>query len=150
MMIACAHALPRSSATTAMATPGTAACFAAKTWTDRQPKPLGSMYVPVADAKMALRLLVEGMSIRATERTTGVGRNTICKLLVFFGEACRRFLDDRMRGLTLEHLQFDEQWTWVFKKQGRLTTTEKAECHDIGDMYLWTCIDQNTKLMPAF
>jgi hypothetical protein len=28
--------------------------------------------------------------------------------------------------------------------------TERAERHDIGDVYLWTCIDQKTKLMPSF
>jgi IS1 family transposase len=50
----------------------------------------------------------------------------------------------------LTHLQFDEQWTYVYKKQSRLTTLEKAEKHDEGDVYLWTCIDQQTKLMPAF
>jgi IS1 family transposase len=108
------------------------------------------MYVPVADAKLALRLLAEGMSIRATERTTGIHRDTVCKLLVMFGEACQRFLDQRMRGLTLTHLQFDEQWTYVAKKQSRLTMNEREESSETGDMYLWTCIDQKTKLMPGF
>jgi IS1 family transposase len=55
-----------------------------------------------------------------------------------------------MRGLSLTHLQFDEQWTFVKKKQGRLTTLEKSRRHEIGDVYLWTCIDQKTKLMPSF
>ena len=90
------------------------------------------------------------MSIRATERITGVHRDTICKLIVYFGDACQRFLDERMRGLTLTHLQFDEQWTYVDKKQSRLTIDERAELHDMGDIYLWTCIDQKTKLMPRF
>lgn len=121
-----------------------------KTWIEEKPKPLGSMTIPVADAKLALRLLVEGMSIRGTERTTGVNRNTICKLLVFFGQACQRFLDARMRNLTLEHLQFDEQWTFVAKKQARLTLAEREEVSDKGDVYLWTCVDQKTKLMPSF
>ena len=97
-----------------------------------------------------LRLLVEGNSIRSTERITRVHRNTICKLVVWFGEHCRRFMDARMTGLTLSHLQFDEQWTYVGKKQSRLTVDERAECSDKGDMYLWTCIDQKTKLMPSF
>src|SRR4051794_35233011 len=82
-----------------------------------EPRPLGRMTVPLESAKLVLRLLVEGMSIRATERTTGVNRNTICKLIVYFGDRCRDFLDQRMRGLRLTHLQFDEQWTYVFKKQ---------------------------------
>jgi len=119
-------------------------------WFDAEPKPLGSMRIDVATAKLALRMLTEGMSIRATERTTGLHRDTLCRLIVLFGDACRSFLDQRMRGLTLKHLQFDEQWTYVARKQARLTATEKAECHDVGDVYLWTCIDQHTKLMPSF
>jgi IS1 family transposase len=108
------------------------------------------MYVPVADAKLVLNLLTQGMSIRATERITSVNRNTICKLVVFFGDACQRFLDARMRNLTMNHLEFDEQWTFVYKKQSRLTTNERTERYDQGDIYLWTCIDQKTKLLPAF
>src|SRR5688500_18938870 len=98
-------------------------------FTDYAPKPLGDMRVDLDKAKLALRLLVEGMSIRATERTTGVEKKTICKLLVIFGQACQRFLDDQMRGLKLTHLQFDEQHMTVLKKQARLTITEKAERH---------------------
>jgi len=122
-----------------------------KTWVEvRHVKPLGAMKVPVEKAKMILRLLVEGSSIRSAERLTGVHRDTICKLLVHFGEACRRFLDERMQGLKLTHLQFDEQWTYVAKKQSRLTMTERAESSEQGDIYLWTCVDQKTKLMPSF
>ncbi len=108
------------------------------------------MRVSVDDAKLALRLLTEGNSIRATERITGLHRDTICRLLVLFGNACQSFLDARMQNLTLTHLQFDEQWTWVGRKQARLTVDEKQERHDVGDVYVWTCIDQQTKLMPSF
>ena len=122
-----------------------------KTWVEVQPvKPLRKMTIPVDDAKMVLKLLVEGSSIRSAARITGIDRGTILKLLVVFGNACQRFLDTRMQGLTLTHLRFDEQWTYVAKKQSRLTTTERAECCDKGDVYLWTCIDQRTKLMPSF
>lgn len=119
-------------------------------FTDYDPKPLGEMRVDLDKAKLALRMLTEGMSIRATERTTGIGRNTLCRLIVLYGTACRKFLDDRMHGLKMTHLQFDEQWTFVGKKQARLTVDEKAERHDIGDIYLWTCVDEKTKLMPSF
>jgi transposase-like protein/IS1 family transposase len=122
-----------------------------KTLIDEQPdKPLGAMRVPTETAKLVLRLLTEGSSIRATERITGVHRDTICKLIVHFGEACRRFLDERMRGLKVSHLQFDEQWTWIAKKQSRLTTDERQLSHDQGDVYIWTCVDQKSKLMPSF
>jgi transposase-like protein/IS1 family transposase len=121
-----------------------------KKFIDRSNRPLGDMRIDIDAAKQALRLLVEGMSVRATERVTCLHRDTLCKLIVHFGTACQRFLDQKMRGLTLGHLQFDEQWTYVAKKQSRLTMTEREECHDQGDIYLWTCIDKNTKLMPSF
>ncbi|HVX16265.1 MAG TPA: hypothetical protein VHC22_34080 [Pirellulales bacterium] len=108
------------------------------------------MTISVDDAKLALRMLAEGSSLRSTARITGLQRNTVCKLLLHFGDACRRFLDQRMRGLVLDHLQFDEQWTFVLKKQARLTIEQRERCHDIGDIYLWTCVDQTTKLMPSF
>ncbi|MBN2296348.1 MAG: IS1 family transposase [Pirellulales bacterium] len=122
-----------------------------KTWTEKKPQgPLGPMRIPVEKAKLALQLLLEGNSIRSTERITHIHRDTICRLIVRFGEACRDFLDERMQGLTLTHLQFDEQWTFVAKKQARLTITERENRGDIGDIYLWTCVDRKTKLMPSF
>lgn len=121
-----------------------------KVWAETPIKLLGNMRIPVETAKLALRLLTEGMSIRATERTTGLHRDTICRLIVFFGDACRDFLDSRMRNLNLTHLQFDEQWTYVAKKQARLTLEERATSHEQGDIYLWTCTDEETKLMPSF
>jgi IS1 family transposase len=97
-----------------------------------------------------LHLLVEGSSIRSVERLTGVHRDTIMRLIVQFGNQCREFLDERMQGLTLRHIQCDEIWTFVAKKQARLTVDEKAHCFDMGDMYLWTAVDQDTKLVPTF
>jgi len=108
------------------------------------------MTTKLEDANLALRLLVEGNSIRATERISGLNRNTSCKLLVKFGEKCQAFMNAKMRGLKLEHLEVDEQWTFVGKKQSRLTMNEREERHDIGDVYLWTALDQKTKLMPCF
>lgn len=125
-------------------------CLCGKRFIEEQPKPLGDMRVDLDTAKLALRLLTEGNSIRGAERITGLHRDTIMKLMVHFGIACQQFLDVRMRKLKLTHLQFDEQWTYVYKKQSRLTINQRAESATQGDMYLWTCIDQKTKLMPAF
>src|SRR5258708_23159022 len=71
-----------------------------KRFTEPTQKPLGQMRVEIETAKLVLRLLTEGMSIRATERTTGVHRDTICKLILHFANACQRLLDDRMNNLT--------------------------------------------------
>jgi transposase-like protein/IS1 family transposase len=147
-MIVCAHAQAKKHGHDRDGNQRYRCQLCGKTWTEAPPKSLGPMRIPLDDAKLALRLLTEGMSIRGTERATGLHRDTLCKLIVHFGDACRKFLRDRMQNLTLTHLQFDEQWTYVAKKQHRLTTLEKARRHDIGDVYLWTCIDQKTK--PSF
>lgn len=150
MMIACAHASHQKYGKTRKGEQRYRCNLCGHVWFDAQPNVLGDMRVPVETAKLVLNLLTQGNSIRATERITKVHRDTICKLLVFFGDACQRFMDKKMRGLKLTHLQFDEQWTWVGRKQARLTVDEKRERHDVGDVYVWTCIDQQTKLMPAF
>jgi transposase-like protein/IS1 family transposase len=150
MMVSCAHTSFQRYGKTKRGEQRYRCNLCGHVWFDEKPRPLGTMKISADTATLALRLLTEGMSIRGTERTTGLHRDTICRLVVYFGQACRRFLDQRMRGLKLDHLQFDEQWTFVFKKQARLTIEQKAKCHDMGDIYVWTCIDQQTKLMPAF
>lgn len=97
-----------------------------------------------------LHHLVEGNTLRSTTRLTGVHRTTIMNLMVRFGDACQAFMDRELRGLTLNHVEVDEIWTFVQKKQSRLTISERAERGDIGDMYLWTALDQDTKLIPTF
>ena len=97
-----------------------------------------------------LHHLVEGNTLRSTARLTGVHRTTIMNLMVRFGDACKRFMDAQLRNLTLRHVEIDEIWTFCGKKQGRLTLEEKAECYDVGDIYLWTALDQDTKLVASF
>jgi hypothetical protein len=70
--------------------------------------------------------------------------------VVVFGDACRNFMDERLRGLSLRHIQVDEQHTYVGKKQAHLTINEKATCHDIGEMYLWIALDTDTKLVASY
>jgi IS1 family transposase len=59
-------------------------------------------------------------------------------------------MDAQLRNLTLRHVEVDEIWTFVGKKQGRLTTHERAEYYDLGDVYLWTALDKYTKLVASF
>ena len=94
--------------------------------------------------------LVNGQSIRATERITGVNKNTICRLLVRIGDGCRDLLDAEMRNLSCRHFQVDEIWTFVGKKQGKLDAETKRMVFDQGDIYLWVPFDETTKLIPTF
>jgi len=97
-----------------------------------------------------IHLLVEGNSLRSVERQTGVHKKIVGRLLVKVGNACRELLDERMRDLTLDHVQVDEVWTFVQKKQAHLTLEERAERNDIRDMYLWISLAESTKLPPSF
>ncbi|HSZ58122.1 MAG TPA: hypothetical protein VK797_20835 [Tepidisphaeraceae bacterium] len=95
-----------------------------------------------------LHLLVEGNSIRSIERLTGTNRNTIMALLVKFGQKCRTFLDAKLRGLRLEHVECDEIWTFVRRKQATIFAHEDDS--KIGDQYVFTAIDQKTKLIACY
>jgi hypothetical protein len=93
--------------------------------------------------------LVEGNSIRSTSGLTGCHKTTVLKVLVRYGEACQRFLDEQLRGLTLRHVECDEIWTFYGKKQARLTMEERALRHDVGDVYVWTAQDQDSRLIAS-
>jgi len=46
-----------------------------------------------------ISMLAEGNSIRAVERMTGVNQNTIMSLNRRVGDACKKIMDEKMRGL---------------------------------------------------
>ncbi len=91
--------------------------------------------------------LAEGSSIRAIERMTGVNRNTIMNLGVRIGQGCARLLDDKMRGLKCNYLQFDEIWGFIGKKQKNVEANDDLS---LGDVWTFCAIDTETKLVPAF
>ena len=121
-------------------------CF--KVFSLDQPEgPLGSMTLPFDKAVQIVSLLVEGVSIRSTERVTGVHRDTILRLLIVVGQKCRSIMDLRMRRLDCRLIQADEIWTYCFKKDKRVTWRDSRT---YGDQYVFVAIDPETKLVPSF
>ena len=106
--------------------------------------------MPVEKRNTILRLMVEGNSVRSITRLMGTNIPTVLRQLHWAGEHCQRIMDDRFRNLTLDHLECDEMWTFVQKKQGRLTVQERTQRGDIGDIYLWIALDQKTRCIPSF
>lgn len=96
-----------------------------------------------------LRCLVEGNSIRATSRITGTAKNTVVKLLVDAGEVCSEFQDKTLRGLTCKRLQCDEIWSFCYSKQKNVPKEHQGE-FGYGDVWTWTAIDADTKLVPSW
>jgi IS1 family transposase len=92
--------------------------------------------------------MVEGNSIRSTERMIGVHRDTIMRLIVQVGDNCGRLLNERMRRLPCRFVQADEIWTYVGKKEKRVGYGDNPE--EVGDQYVFVAMDSETKLIPCF
>lgn len=93
--------------------------------------------------------LVEGNSIASTCRMTGVAKNTVLKLLADAGFACFDFQDREIRGLTSRRVQCDEIWAFVHSKAKNVPEERKGE-FGIGDVWTWTAIDADSKLMISW
>jgi IS1 family transposase len=93
--------------------------------------------------------LVEGNSIRATCRMTGVAKNTVVKLLVELGEACQRYQDEHLRNLPCRRIQCDEIWSFCHAKEKNVPDEHKGE-FGYGDVWTWTALDADTKLVPSW
>ena len=96
-----------------------------------------------------LTLLCEGMSIRAITRVLGVGKNTVARLLVDAGVACAAYQDRVLRNLPCKRVQVDEIWSFVYAKHINLKNA-KAAPRDAGDIWTWTAICADTKLMASW
>jgi IS1 family transposase len=92
--------------------------------------------------------LVEGNSIRATVRMTGVAKNTVVKLLVDLANACVGYHDRKLRHLKVRRLQCDEIWSFVGAKAKNASPEKKAE--GWGDTWTWTALDADTKLCVSY
>jgi IS1 family transposase len=86
--------------------------------------------------------LIEGNSIRATSRLTGVAINTVIKLAIDAGTACADYQDRVLRNLPCQRVQADEIWSFVGAKQKNVTEENGA----VGDVWTWVALDADTKL----
>lgn len=93
--------------------------------------------------------LVEGMSTRSTVRVTGAAKNTVTKLLVDLGNACREYQDKAFRNLTCSRIQCDEVWSFCYAKQKNVSEYLKG-VFGYGDIWTWTAICADTKLVPSW
>ncbi len=79
--------------------------------------------LPLPRRTQAMNCLVEGNSIRSTERMTDTHRDTIMRLLVQVGDGCAKIMDESMRDLPSRR---------------------------VGDMWTFVALDPDTKVVPCF
>jgi transposase-like protein/IS1 family transposase len=116
------------------------------TFISDEARPLGDMRIELADAVKVLKMLLEGMSIRACERITGMKRDTICDLVLLVGENCARFMETFIRDVDAKVIELDELWDFI-----RLKARTKERLGRIGeedgDSWTWLAIDADSKLI---
>jgi IS1 family transposase len=103
--------------------------------------------LPIDKRVKIINLLVEGSSLRAASRIADVSINTVTKLLVDVGRACEKFHDMAVQNVVSQRIQCDEIWSFVYSKQKNVPTGMEEEA---GDVWTWTCIDADTKLMISW
>lgn len=98
--------------------------------------------LPREKQTQAIAALVEGCSIRSTERLLDVHRDTIMRLGVQVGEGCRRLLDALIRNVNVSFIELDEQWAFIGKKQAHRRPDDAPE---LGDVWLFLALDATSK-----
>ena len=109
----------------------------------------GMNKLPLAKRVQILAMLCEGSSMRSISRVADVSINTVTKLLQDAGEACLAFHDEWVHGVNAERVQCDEIWSFTYCKQ-RNVKAAKAAPEVAGDVWTWTAIDADTKLMISY
>ena len=103
----------------------------------------------VSERARILRLLIEGMSLRAIVRTTDASINTISRLLVQAGEACAAYHDATVRDVSSKRVQVDEIWSFTYAKAKNVARA-KAAPEYAGDTWTWTALDADSKLIVSW
>ena len=93
--------------------------------------------------------LVEGNSLRATVRMTGIHRTTIQKLLVELGAACSDYQDKAFRNLKCERIQCDEIWSFCYAKDKNVPDEMRGQ-PGVGSVWTWVAFCPDTKLVPCW
>ena len=109
---------------------------------------MGMNKLPLAKRTQILAMLCEGSSMRSISRVADVSINTVSKLLVEAGEACLAIHEETVRNVKASRIQCDEIWSFCHAKQKNVATA-KAAPEGAGDVWTWTAIDADTKLIVS-
>jgi transposase-like protein/IS1 family transposase len=120
-----------------------------KRFTLAKDKLLGSMILDTDKALLCLKLLVEGNSVRSTERITGVHRDTVLSLLETVGKKCIWLQETLVRDVKVGYVEADEIWSYVAMKD-KTKHAKDINSDQVGSAYTFTAIDAESKLIVAW
>lgn len=104
---------------------------------------------PESTFRSGVRQLAEGAALRATARNLECDKDTVCHWLPRVGRHCLRLRDYFFRHLHLTECQLDELWTFIYKKEERLTAFEKL-AGQYGDSWIWIAFDPVSKVVATW
>src|SRR3954466_4066154 len=110
---------------------------------------MGMNKLPLAKRVTILSMLCEGVSMRSISRVADVSINTVSKLLCEAGEACLSIHDETVQGVKARRIQSAEIWSFCDAKE-RNVATAKAASEGAGDVWTWTAIEAETKLIVSY
>lgn len=87
--------------------------------------------------------------MRSVSRVANVSINTVGKLLAEAGNACIILHDELVRDVPSRRVQCDEIWSFCYAKQGNVSRATAAPA-EAGDVWTWTAIDADSKLIISF
>ena len=105
--------------------------------------------LPLDKRVQILHMLCEGSSMRSIARVADVSFNTVAKLLVDAGKVCAAFHDETVRNVEARRVQVDEIWSFVYAKQRNVATAKRLDLA-YGDVWTWTAIDADSKLIVSY
>jgi transposase-like protein/IS1 family transposase len=100
--------------------------------------------------ELCIRLLVEGNSVRSTERIANVHRDTILRLLETVGERCLMIQEALVRGVKVANVEADEIWSFVGMKQKTANKMGLGDDERLGSVYTFTAVEKDSKLIVAW
>ena len=87
--------------------------------------------------------------MRSVSRLEDVSINTVSRLLVEAGEACAVYHDEHVVNVPAKHVQCDEIWSFCYAKEKNVPKA-KAAPQGAGDVWTWTALERDTKLIIAY
>jgi IS1 family transposase len=105
--------------------------------------------LPVERQIAVISALVEGNSIRATVRMTGVAKDTVTKLLARVGQACAEYQNKTLRNLPCKKVQCDEIWSFCYAKEKNVPLELRGK-FGFGDVWTWTALCADSKIVPCW
>src|SRR5918996_2277934 len=115
-------------------------------FSERRHTALFNTKVSEAKAESIIDPLDEGCSVRATSRLTKAAKVTVARWLKTSGRHAQRFHHQEVHDLRPRAIQFDEQWSFVKKKQKNCSP---EEVHQAGDFWDHTAIAPDSKLIVS-